>query len=165
MLFARDVPGPLGMLLKQIEDTIAQNKAADMRSFAAFPTADRKGMEPKLLQLAQQAKLSEAYSLVIPEDPATVKPYKLNPEAELTVVLFKKWKVVGNFAFKAGQFKDADVAPIVAALVKIVPSKEELEQDAKEQREAEKKRKEAEAKRKADEAKKKASEAKTAQKK
>jgi hypothetical protein len=153
MLFARDVPGALGMLLKQLDETIAQNKAADLRSFAVFPTADRKGMEAKLKELAQRSKISDNVPLVIPEDPATLKPYKIHPDAELTVILFKKWKVVGNFAFKAGEFKEADVPAIVAALTKIIPTQEELEQEAKEEREAKEKR-DAELKKKLEDAKK-----------
>ena len=137
MLFVRDVPGALGMLLKQLDETVAKNKAADLRSFAVFLTNDRKTTEARLKELAQEAKISDHVPLVIPEDPATLKPYKIHPDAEVTVVLFRKWKVLGNFAYRAGELKEKDMQAIVAAFIKIIPSKAELEQEAKAKKKAE----------------------------
>ena len=141
MVFVRHAPAALGMLLKQIDEIIGKNKPADLRGFAVFLTDDRKATEPRLKELAQQAKISDQVPLVIPENPATVKPYKIHQDADVTVVLFRKWKVVGNFAFKAGEFKEKDTQAVVAALAKIIPTKAELEQEAKEMKEAEAKRK------------------------
>ncbi len=141
ILFVRDVTGALGMLLKQLDEAVARNKAVDMRSFAVFLTNDGKAAEAKLKELAQKAKISEAFPLLIPEDPAALKPYKIHEEAEVTVVLYRKYKVLDNFAFKAGELKEEDVKAIVAALPKIIPTKEELEQEAKAKKEAELKKK------------------------
>jgi hypothetical protein len=129
------------MLLKQLDETVANNKAADLRSFAVFPTNDRKATELKLKELAERTKISDHVPLVIPEDPATLKPYKIHPDAEVTVVLFRKWKIRGTFVFKTGELKEKDVPAIVAALAKIIPTKGELEQEAKVKKEAELKKK------------------------
>ncbi len=141
MLFVRNASGALGMLLKQLDETIAKNKAADLRTFAVFLTNDRKATEAKLKELAQEAKISDHVPLIIPEDPATLKPYRIHQDAEVTVVLFRKWKVMGNCAFKSGEFKEKDVQGIVAELAKIIPTKEELEQEVKAKKEAELKKK------------------------
>lgn len=141
MLFVRDVPGALGMLLKQLDEIVAKNKAADLRTFAVFLTNDRKATEAKLKEFAREAKLSDRVPLVIPVDPATLKPYKIHQDAAVTVVLFRNWKVLGNFAYKAGELKGKDMRAIVAAFTKIIPSKAELEQEAKAKREAEFKKK------------------------
>ncbi len=160
MLFARSASGALGMLLKQLDETIAENKSADLRSFSVFPTNDPKATEAKLKQFAASVRISDRVPLVIPEDLARLKPYKIHPDAEVTVVLFRKWKVRGSFAFKSGELQEKDAQAIVAALVKIIPTKEELEQEAKAKLEAEQTRKldaakkEAEQKKKVESAKK-----------
>jgi hypothetical protein len=166
LLFVRNAPGALSMLLKQLDETIAKNKPADPRGIAVFLTDDKKATEAKLRDLTLSAKLSNDIPLVIPEDPNRLKPYKLHPDAELTVVLYRRYKVLGNFAFKKGEFKESDVAPIAAALVKILPSPEELAKEIKADKEAELKRKaaaEAKAKQDADAKKKAEAEAKAKQ--
>ncbi len=141
MLFVRNVTGALGMLLKQLDEAVARNKAADLRSFAVVLTDDREATEAKLKELAREAKISDQVPLVIPEDPEALKPYKIHPDAEVTVVLYRKLNVLGNFAFKAGELKQQDIKAIVAAVAKIIPSQEELEKEAKAKLEAELKRK------------------------
>jgi hypothetical protein len=82
-----------------------------------------------------------SYETATLPDLVRLKPYKIHPDAEVTVVLFRKWKVRGNLAFKSGELQEKDVQAIVTALVKIIPTKEELEQEAKAKPEAEQKRK------------------------
>lgn len=164
MLFVRSASGALGMLLKQLDETIAKNKAVDLRSFAVFPTSDYKAAETKLKEFAEKARISDRVPLVVPDDLAKLKSYNIHPDAEVTVVLFRKWSVRDNFAFKTGEFKEKDVQAIMAAFAKIIPTKEELEQEAKEEREAQQKKK-LEAAKKEAEQKKKAEATKTGAKK
>ena len=145
MLFARDVTGPLSSLLKQLDAAVAKNKEADMRSFAVFLTDDTEATEKQLKELAQKEKLSENVPLAIVEGPAGPPEFKVNKDAEVTVLLYTKNKVVKNFAFKPGEMKDKDVKTIVAELAKILPTKEELEQQAKVKKEVEELKKKLEA--------------------
>ncbi|MBC8873088.1 MAG: hypothetical protein H8E44_26950 [Planctomycetes bacterium] len=141
MLFVRDVTGALGMLLKQLDEAVAANKAVDLRSFAVVLTDDREATEAKLKELAQKYAISDNVPLVIPEDLAPLKRYKIHQDAEVTVLLYRRCIVLDNFAFKAGELKEQDVKAIMAALPKIIPSQEDLEREAKEKAEAELKRK------------------------
>jgi hypothetical protein len=139
LLFARNVTGALGMLLKQLDEAVAKNRAVELRTIAVFLTSDSKATEAKLKELVQKANLSDNVPLVIPEDPATLKPYKVHPDADVTVVLYRRYKVLDNFAFKAGEFQEKDVKAIIATLPNIIPSKEELVKEAKEDAELRKK--------------------------
>jgi hypothetical protein len=152
MLFAREVTGPLSSLLKQLDAAVTKNKDADMRSFAVFLSEDADDMAEKLKAVAEKEKISDNVPLTVVEEIAGPAAYKLDKDAEVTVMLYTKGKVVSNFAYKTGELKDKDVKAIVAQLPKILPSEEEL----KAQREAaERTRKIAEElKRKSEEAKK-----------
>ena len=137
MLFARNVTGPVSSLLKQFDAAVVKNKEADMRSFAIFLTDDSEATEAKLKELAEKERISENVPLAIVEDVAGPPAYKINKDAEVTVLLYTKGKVVSNFAFKAGELKEKDVKAIVAQLPKILPTKEELEEQVKIKKEVE----------------------------
>ena len=145
MVFARDVNGPLSSLLKQFDAAVAKNKDADMRSFAVFLTDDSEATEAKLKRVAEKEKISENVPLTIVEDVSGPPAFKISQEAEVTVLLYTKGKVVSNFAFKAGELKDKDVKAIVAQIPKILPTKEELEEQAKIRKEIEELKKKLEA--------------------
>ena len=145
MLFARDVNGPLSSLLKQFDAAVAKNKEADLRSFAIFLTDDSEAMEKKLGELAEKQKISDNVPLTIVEDVAGPPSYKIDKDAEVTVLLYTKGKVVSNFAFKAGALKEKDVKAIVAQLPKILPTEEELKKQAEQQKQIEEIKKKLEA--------------------
>ena len=145
MLFARDITGPLSSLLKQFDAAVAKNKDADMRSFAVFLTDDADAMEKKLKDLAEKQKISENVPLAIVEDIAGPPAFKIDKDADVTVLLYTKGKVVSNFAFKAGELKEKDVKAIVAQLPKILPTEEELKKQAEQQKQIEEIKKKLEA--------------------
>jgi len=145
MLFAREITGPLSSLLKQLDAAVAKNKTADMRSFAVFLTDDSDAMEKKLAELAEKQKISDNVPLTIVEDVAGPPAFKVDKDAEVTVLLYTKGKVVSNFAFKAGEFKEKDVKAIVAQLPKILPTEEELKKQAEQQKQIEEVKKKLEA--------------------
>ena len=145
MLFARDVNGPLSSLLKQFDAAVAKNKDADMRSFAVFLSDDSEAMGKKLAELAEKQKISENVPLTIVEDIAGPPAFKVDKDAEVTVLLYTKGKVVSNFAFKAGELKEKDVKAIVAQLPKILPTEEELKKQAEQQKQIEEIKKKLEA--------------------
>jgi hypothetical protein len=128
MLFARDIQGPLSSLLKQFDAAVGKNKESDMRSFAVFLSEDSDEMEGKIKALVEKEKISENVPLTIVEDIAGPPAFKIAKDAEVTVLLYTKGKVVSNFAFKSGEMQDKHVKAILAQLPKILPSEEELKQ-------------------------------------
>ena len=54
--------------------------------------------------------------------PNPIKKYRVNPDADVTVVLYTDNKVKANYAFRKGELTDKDVDAIVAAVPgKILP--------------------------------------------
>ena len=54
------------------------------------------------------------------DNPPGPAPYNSAKDADVTVVLYNKSKVLANFSFRKGELKDADVARIVADVSKIL---------------------------------------------
>ena len=57
------------------------------------------------------------------EDAGGPPSYRLNRDADVTVLLFVKQKVVANFAFRAGELTEEKVGEVMKALPKIVAAK------------------------------------------
>jgi hypothetical protein len=54
------------------------------------------------------------------EDAGGPPTYKLARDADVTVLLYVKQKVVANFAFRAGELNDARAAEVLKAVPRIV---------------------------------------------
>jgi hypothetical protein len=81
--------------------------------------ATRKDLVKKLEQASGKLK-QLVLSVGEPDGPEN---YKLNKEAEVTVLLYEKHKVAANFAFAKDKLTDKDVAAIVAQVNKMVSRK------------------------------------------
>jgi hypothetical protein len=117
MVFAREVSMPLTTLIKKLDTATVSNQDAKMGSFAIF-CSDAEGLDKKLKDLAEMEKLKE-FVLAI-DNPAGPAPYKIAKDAEVTVVLYNKSKVIANYTFKKGELDDKAIAKILADVPKIV---------------------------------------------
>jgi hypothetical protein len=57
------------------------------------------------------------------DDPDGPPSYQLHHDAEVTVLLFVKQKVIANYAFRAGELDDKAIAKVTAMLPKLVEKK------------------------------------------
>ena len=117
MIFARDTNDTLVKLIKQLDAETVKNSDRKMGSFAIFCN-DAEGLEAKLKNLAKQEKLHQ-FTLAI-DTPTGPAPYNIAKDADVTVVLYTKSKVVANFAFKKGEMNDGDVQTILSNVSKIL---------------------------------------------
>lgn len=118
MIFAREMTGPLTSLVKKIDAATAKNSSCNMGSFVVF-LSDDEGMEGKLKAFAEKEGIKELVLSI--DNPAGPKGYNISKDADVTVVLYTKRKVVENYAFKKGELDDAAVEKIVADVKKILP--------------------------------------------
>jgi hypothetical protein len=118
MIFAREVSTPLTSLVKKINEETSKNSGAKMGSFVVF-CSDAENLDKQLKALAEKEKLDKCILSI--DNPAGPKGYNVAKDADITVVLYTKKKVESNFAFKKGEFKEADIAKILADLPKILP--------------------------------------------
>ncbi len=129
LVFAREPEeekdGPLGSLLQKLQEATQKHKELYLRAGVIFlspaarsSTTDKKVEDPKKLVeeamardalLARLTERGEKLKNVIvacsvPDEP---KKYKLSPKAEVTVVFYRRLKVLENFAFE--KMTDDDV--------------------------------------------------------
>lgn len=117
MIFAREPSEQLTSLITKLDAETVKNADKNMGSFAIFCN-DSEGLAAKLKDLAQTKKLQK-FTLAI-DNPTGPEPYNISKDADVTVVLYNKSKVIANYTFKKGQLSSGDVEKIVAEASKIV---------------------------------------------
>jgi hypothetical protein len=88
-----------------------------MGSFAVFCN-DSEGLATKLRDLAKNQKLQK-FTLAI-DNVTGPEPYKIAKDADVTVVLYNKSKVIANYTFKKGELNSEKVNQIISDVSKIV---------------------------------------------
>jgi hypothetical protein len=119
VVFARSLSEPLGKLAKQLDNAVKEHKTAELRSWITLLADDQTKLDPQVVQWAQKYAVANVPCAVF-EDTVGPPTYLLNKEAEVTVLLSVKQKVVANFAFRAGELNDTSIAEIVKLIPKIV---------------------------------------------
>lgn len=121
MIFARCADCEMTQkLIKEVDAITAKNAGCEMGSFVVFCTDDD-ATEKKLKDLSAKEKYKKIVLSI--DNPAGPKNYKVNKDADITVVLYNKHEVKANYAFKSGELKAGDIEKIVADVAKITPSK------------------------------------------
>jgi hypothetical protein len=122
IIFARSLNEPLGKLAGEIDRALARHKAAGLRGWVTFLHADQPSFDPKVVDWGQRHALRNL-PLAIFEDAGGPPSYRLAADADVTVLLSVRQRVVANFAFRAGELNDATVAEILRALPRILNTK------------------------------------------
>ncbi len=121
IVFARTPGEPLGQLVKQIDTAVKSHKTSDLRAWVTFLGDDQTKLDPQIVKWAQQHAIGIPCAVF--EDTVGPPTYLLHKEADITVLLSVKQKVVANFAFRAGELNDAAMAEVVKTIPKIVAPK------------------------------------------
>ncbi len=119
IVFARSLSEPLGRLAGGIDRAIAANKAVELRGWVTFLSEDQTALDPKVVHWAQAHAIKNV-PLGVFEDTVGPPTYRLNRDADVTVLLAVKQRVVANFAFRPGELNDAAVADVLKAIPRIV---------------------------------------------
>ena len=119
IVFARTLNEPLGKLVRKIDGAVKEHKSAELRGWVTFLASDQAKLDPQVVKWAQQHAISNVPCAVF-EDPVGPPTYLLAKEADVTVLLSVKQKVVANFAFRAGELNDAAIADIVKSIPRLV---------------------------------------------
>jgi hypothetical protein len=119
IVFARQLSEPTGKLLRQMDQALVEQQKAELRAWATFLSDSQPAFEPKLTEWARKHGLRNL-SVGIFEDQDGPPSYRLSRDADVTVLLSVKQKVVANFAFRNGELNDERIKEIMAALPRIV---------------------------------------------
>jgi hypothetical protein len=122
VVFARTPNASLGKLVKSLDGAVSDNKVADMRGWVTFLTKDESGFEEKVIVWGREHAI-KAMPLGLFEDADGPPSYKLARDADVTVLLFTKQKVVANFAFRSGELNDERIKDVMKAIPEIVSKK------------------------------------------
>ena len=120
VVFARTTTDHLGKLLAKLEAAGAAQKDSGYKVWMTqlIATADLDG----LAKWAQKQGLKNVPVGAF-EDADGPPSYKLNKEADVTVILFTKQKVTANFAFRAGELNDKAIDEIMKAVPQLFEKK------------------------------------------
>jgi hypothetical protein len=120
VVFARSLSEPLGKLVAKIDKEVNENKKADLRGWVTFLSNDQPTLDPQVMEWGKKYAVRKM-PLGVFESETGPPSYRLSRDADVTVLLFVKQKVVANFAFRSGELNDERTAEIVKTLPKILP--------------------------------------------
>lgn len=120
VVFARTTTDQLGKLLSKLEAAGAGQKDSGYKVWMTHlaASADLDG----LAKWAQKQGL-KTVPIGVFEDADGPPSYKLNKDADVTVMLFTKQKVVANFAFRASEFNDKAIDDVLKAVPQLFEKK------------------------------------------
>ena len=120
MIFAREVSDSLTSLVKKIDAETAKNSKAKMGSFVVFLSDDEK-LSDKLKTLSEKENIKKCILSV--DNPAGPKGYEVAKDADITVVLYSKQKVVVNHSYKKGELNAKAISTIVSEIPQVLAAK------------------------------------------
>lgn len=120
VVFARTLSDPLGKLLARLDREAMTRKGTGFKAWMTHLTSNA---DLDALAKWSQAQGLSALSVGAVEDGDGPPAYTLAADADVTVLLFVKQKVVANFAFRAHELTDAKVADVAAALPRLFGAK------------------------------------------
>ena len=122
VVFARSPSDSLGKLLTRLEEAGTGTSAKDS-GYKVWMTqlAERADLDA-LAKWAQKQGL-KTVPVGAFEDADGPPAYKLHKDADVTVMLFTKQRVVANFAFRAGELTDAKIDEVVKAVPQLFEKK------------------------------------------
>src|SRR5262245_42794504 len=122
IVFARSLSDPLGKLTAGLDKALADHKKADLRAWVTILHEDQSKLDADVLAWVKKHAVKSTPTGVF-EDVDGPPSYKLHRDADVTVLLAVKQKVVVNYAFRAGEMKDKQVKEILEAIGKITQEK------------------------------------------
>jgi hypothetical protein len=117
IIFSRSLSDPLTKLVTACDEAVAARPKDSMFGWLTVLGEKTVRLED-LGKWAKQAGLKTMPTGVF-DDPVGPPSYKLNHDADVTVLLFVDRKVVSNYAFRAGELDDAAIKRITADLSKL----------------------------------------------
>jgi hypothetical protein len=109
-------------LVRSLDQAVARHKAASLRAWVTFLSADQLSLDPELTKWARQHALCNV-PLGVFEDAGGPPSYRLARDAEVTVLWFTRQHVVANFAFREGELSADRVSEVMRALPRVVEGK------------------------------------------
>ena len=121
IVFSRHLSDPLGKLVQGLDQAVIERKGTDLRAWVTFLHEDQTAFDPDVVRWSKQQSV-RAVPLGVFENVTGPPAYRLHRDADVTVLLSVKQKVVQAFAFRQGELNDARIAEVLKALEAIAPA-------------------------------------------
>ena len=112
MVFAKNNAASLAGLAKKLDKLVAEKKDSKLTSVVNIMAEEPEKAKEEVAKFAEKNELSNVAVTVTDEKGA--KNFKINPEADVTVMIYRDKKVTANYAVQAGKLDDKTIAAIVA---------------------------------------------------
>jgi hypothetical protein len=120
MVFARKADDKLAALAKELDKQVAKNSDQKLSSFINLLGSDPAALKSDAKEFAAKNEL-ENVALVVPDDSENgPEEFKINPDAEVTVTIYRNGKVAATHAVPAGGLTPAEIKTIVEDTGKIL---------------------------------------------
>ena len=110
MVFARETGGNVTELVKQLDSAVAKNEDAQLKSFVTLIGGEVEALRGTAEKMAQSAGVKNMPITVAEDSVNGPSNYKLDPKAEVTIVVAKNSEVKAQHTFTAA---DLDVAAVM----------------------------------------------------
>jgi hypothetical protein len=118
IVFARTPSDELGKLVAKLDSAIGDPKHPELRGWVTFLGDDQTALDPRIVKWGQSHAIKNM-PLGVFEDVVGPPAYRVSREADVTVLLFVKQKVVANFAFRAGELTPAATDRVAKAVPRL----------------------------------------------
>ncbi len=120
MIFARKVDSNLAALAKELDQHVAKNSDQKLSSFINLLGNDSDELKSEAKKFAAENQL-ENVALVVPDDNANgPEEFRINPEAEVTVTIYRNGKVAASHALAHGELNKDEIKSILKDTGKIL---------------------------------------------
>ena len=114
MVFTRKADDTLASLVKRIDQTVADNQDKKMASFVSFLGSDAETLKETAKVFGDQHGIQHVALVVPAEYNNGPDSLKLNPDADLTVMLYNNRAVTANHAIEQDGLDQVAVDAIIA---------------------------------------------------
>jgi hypothetical protein len=118
IVFARTASEPLGKLVAKLDAALIEPKYPGLRGWVTFLNNDATTFDPIVVKWGQTHAIART-PLGVFEDVIGPPAYRLSANADITVLLYVKQKVVANFALRTNELTPAVTDKIVSTLPKL----------------------------------------------
>lgn len=115
MIFLRGIGPQTPELLRRVDRYVDSHRADGVRAFGVLVTDDQRHAVSKLQTLSFDQRLSMPLTVAAGAVESSSNQ-KLNPEAAVTVVLYRQHRVVAKYAYRAEELDESDIQRIVKAV-------------------------------------------------
>jgi hypothetical protein len=115
VIFARSLSEPLGRLVQKLDKALAEYKAGELRAWVTLLNNNQPECDAKVIDWGKRFAI-RSIPLGVFESADGPPSYRLAREADVTVLLFVKKKVMANYAFRTGELTEARLAEVLQSL-------------------------------------------------